>query len=74
MRQHQRQSAIKTLRLCVEFDTSPRPLAPPAQQIENILKAPAISLSAEQNGELDRVEAALLKNLSSKIAVMPNSA
>ncbi|HZL79967.1 MAG TPA: hypothetical protein VFC17_14115, partial [Candidatus Limnocylindrales bacterium] len=40
--------------------------APTPQQIENILKAPATSVSAEQNGELDRVEAALLKNLSSK--------
>ncbi len=43
-----------------------RNVAPTPKQIENILKASTMSISAEQNGELDRVEAVLLKNLSSK--------
>lgn len=37
--------------------------APTPQQVENILKAPATSISAEQSGELRRVEAALMENL-----------
>ncbi len=67
---HSQFSWDENLARIVEATTAISPtgirFAPTPQQNENILNAPAMSISAEQNGELDRVETALLKNLSSK--------
>ena len=67
---HSQFSWDENLARIVEITTAISPtgirFAPTLEQTEHILNAPKLSLSAEQSGELRRVEAVLLRNLAAK--------